>query len=68
MAAQAAVRKKPEALEAVAIDVARDTLGDLVIRAGVARERIVITRHGKQTAALVSIADLERLQKLDGAA
>lgn len=60
------VAGKTEGLDRVSIDTGRDTLGDLVIRAGYQNERIIITRHGKPTVALVSMADLETLLSLDG--
>jgi prevent-host-death family protein len=56
-----------ESSEGVGIVRARDVLGDLVNRAGYANERIVITKHGKPAAALVSMGDLERLRALDAA-
>jgi len=46
----------------VPADIARATLGDLLDRAGFSGERIIITRHDKRLAALVSIADLEKLE------
>lgn len=52
--------------EASADDVRR-VFGDFLNRAGFGNERIVIVRHGKQVAALVGIADLERLRTLDAA-
>ncbi len=44
---------------------AREQLSDLVNRAAFGHERIVLTRHGKELAALVSVDDLARLQALD---
>lgn len=46
-------------------DEARDDMREVLNRAEFAGERVVITRHGKPAAAVVSIADLE---KLEGAA
>lgn len=43
-------------------DEARANLGDLLNRAGFLGERIVITRHDKGVAALVSMTDLARLE------
>ncbi|SIC55838.1 Conserved protein of uncharacterised function, putative antitoxin [Mycobacteroides abscessus subsp. abscessus] len=43
----------------------RDTLGDAVVRTAYTGERVVITRHGKPAAALVSTADLARLEALE---
>ena len=44
---------------------AKGQLGALLSRVGFGKERIIITRHGKRIAALVSAADLDAL---DGAA
>jgi prevent-host-death family protein len=49
----------------VTADEARDTLGAILDRAGFQGERLTITRHGRQLAALVSIGDLEKLESLD---
>lgn len=46
---------------------ARDQLADLVNRAAFRNERIVLTRHGKDVAVLVSVDDLARLEALDAA-
>ena len=45
---------------------AREQLAELVNRAAYAHERIVLTRHGKDLAVLVSIEDLAILQAVDG--
>jgi prevent-host-death family protein len=50
--------------EATADDVRR-AFGDFLSRAGFGNERIVIVRHGKQIAALVGIADFDRIRSLD---
>lgn len=57
-------RRKVERVE-VAADVLRLAFSDFVSRAGFGRERFVLTRYGKPVAALISVADLE---KLEGAA
>jgi prevent-host-death family protein len=44
---------------------AREQLAELVNRAAFRNERIVLTRHGKDVAVLVSVDDLARLQALD---
>jgi prevent-host-death family protein len=49
------------------VDVQR-RLSEMMNRAAFANERFVLTRNGKQTAALIGIRDLERLRTLDGAA
>jgi prevent-host-death family protein len=46
---------------------ARGELSDLVSRVAFSGERISLTRHGKPIAALVSAADLARLEALDAA-
>jgi prevent-host-death family protein len=44
---------------------AKDQLANLLERARTAGERIVIEKHGKPVAVLVSIEDLKRLERLD---
>lgn len=43
----------------------RDTLGDRVARTAYTGERLVITRHGKPAAALISAEDLARFEALE---
>lgn len=43
----------------------RATLGDFVARTAYTGERVVITRHGRPAAALISPEDLARLEALD---
>lgn len=45
----------------VSVDLMRDKLGSYVNQAAEG-ERIIVTRHGLKAAALVSIADLEKLE------
>lgn len=52
--------------EAVPFTEARAQLAELMGRVAYGGERIVLSRHGKPVVALVSIADLERLQAVDG--
>lgn len=49
------------------VDVQR-RLAELMSRAGFGGERIILTRNGKPTAAMISMKDLERLRALDDAA
>lgn len=63
--ADEAVNRKDEVM---AIDAARDVLGDLVARADYAGTRTIITRYGKEAAAIIGIRDLQRLEALDDAA
>ena len=47
------------------ISEVRDSLADLVNRVVYGHERVVLTRRGKQLAALVSLQDLELLEELE---
>jgi len=44
---------------------ARGQLSSVISRAAFAKERIILTRHGKAVAAVVPIEDLELLEKLE---
>jgi prevent-host-death family protein len=52
----------------VPVTQARAQLAELVNRVVYGGEQVVLTRHGKPLAALVSAADLERLRRLDAQA
>jgi len=65
--ADAANNSKDTETPVLSIDEARPALGDLVARADYAGGRTVITRYGKEAAAIVSMKDLERLRELDAA-
>lgn len=45
----------------ITAEEARDALGNVLNRVEFGRERIVITRHGKQSVALVNMDDFKRL-------
>lgn len=47
------------------VSVARGSFSDLINEVFAFGERIVLVRHGKPVAALVSVADLERLEASD---
>ena len=49
----------------LATSAVRDTFGDTLNRVAFKGERIVLERHGKAVAALVSIEDLELLEDLE---
>ncbi|MFE9250580.1 type II toxin-antitoxin system Phd/YefM family antitoxin [Streptomyces sp. NPDC007088] len=51
----------------IPVTQARAELADLINRVVYGDERVVLTRHGKPLVALVSAADLERLEALAGA-
>jgi prevent-host-death family protein len=43
----------------------RARLGDLVSRVSYKHDRVVITKHGKPVAALISASDMEKFQELE---
>ncbi|MEU4098163.1 type II toxin-antitoxin system Phd/YefM family antitoxin [Streptomyces sp. NPDC026673] len=51
----------------VPVTQARAELAELINRVVYGGERVVVTRHGKPLVALVSAADLQRLEELDAA-
>lgn len=51
----------------IPVTQARAELADLINRVVYGSERVVVTRHGKPLVALVSAADLRRLEELDQA-
>lgn len=53
-------RRKPRT--SVTADQARDDMKDVLNRAEFGGERVIITRHGKPAAAVVSIDDLEKIE------
>lgn len=52
----------------IPVTQARAELAELINRVVYGGERVVVTRHGKPLVALVSAADLERLEKGEAAA
>ncbi|MEU6575690.1 type II toxin-antitoxin system Phd/YefM family antitoxin [Streptomyces sp. NPDC046805] len=52
----------------IPVTQARAELADLINRVVYGGERVVVTRHGKPLVALVSAADLERLEELQAPA
>ncbi|MEU6844540.1 type II toxin-antitoxin system Phd/YefM family antitoxin [Streptomyces sp. NPDC046716] len=48
----------------IPVTQARAELAELINRVVYGGERVVVTRHGKPLVALVSAADLERLEKM----
>ncbi|MFK4146017.1 type II toxin-antitoxin system Phd/YefM family antitoxin [Streptomyces sp. NPDC004065] len=49
----------------IPVTQARAELAELINRVVYGGERVVVTRHGKPLVALVSAADLERLEELE---
>jgi prevent-host-death family protein len=52
----------------IPVTQARAALADLINRVVYGSERVVVTRHGKPLVALVSAADLEKLEELNATA
>jgi prevent-host-death family protein len=44
---------------------AREFLADIITEVAYKGERVILTRHGKPVAAIVSAEDLERLEAMD---
>jgi prevent-host-death family protein len=51
--------------EDISIAELRARLGDLVSRVSYKHDRVVITRHGKPVAALISASDMEKFEELE---
>jgi len=47
------------------VSMARSSFSDLLNEVLVYGERVVLERHGKAVAAVISVSDLERLEALD---
>ena len=45
----------------------RERFADVIAHVAVRRERIVLTRHGREVGAIVPVEDLKRLRDMDGA-
>jgi len=51
--------------EDISIADLRAKLGDLVSRVSYKHDRVIITKHGKPVAALISASDMEKFQELE---
>lgn len=49
----------------IAVSAVRERIADVLAHVACRRERIVLTRHGREIGAIVPIEDLERLRSLD---
>ncbi len=49
----------------IAVSALRERIGDVFVHVAVRRERIILTRHGRDLGAIVPIEDVERLRALD---
>ncbi len=54
--------------QTLAVAEFRANIGDTIARTAYTGERVIITRHGKPAAALISADDLELLEELEDAA
>ena len=52
-------------MERIPISQARSNFAEILVRAAYQEERIIITKHGKDIAALVPFADLKRLESME---
>lgn len=52
-------------MEVMTISEVRRTFADVIAKVSLAGKRVVVERHGKPAAALISYADLLRLQELE---
>ena len=50
----------------VPLAVARDNLAEIINRVAFGKERVVLSRRGKQVAAIVPLEDVRLLKKLEG--
>jgi prevent-host-death family protein len=57
--------QKEGVMETVTVAEARRKLADLVAQVGFGGKRVMLERHGKPVAAVVSVDDLRRLEELD---
>jgi prevent-host-death family protein len=51
-------------MDSVSTADARQNLAELINRVAYGKERVILTRHGKEVAALVPVEDLSLIQKL----
>ena len=49
----------------IAVSALRERIGEVFAHVAVRRERIVLTRHGRELGAIVPMEDLERLRALE---
>jgi prevent-host-death family protein len=52
-------------LRRIAVSALRERIGDVFMHVALRRERIVLTRHGRELGAIVPMEDLERLRSID---
>jgi len=52
-------------LRQIAVSAVRERIADVLTHVAHRRERIILTRHGRELGALVPMEDLERLRSLE---
>lgn len=57
--------EEEEELREIAVSAVRERIADVLGHVAHKRERIILTRHGRQLGALVPMEDLERLRLLE---
>lgn len=57
-----ATKKARKDNDRISADKARASLGELLDRAGIGGERIIIQKHGKDRAVLVGMKDYEKVE------
>ena len=58
----AATKKARKDNQPISADKARASLGELLDRAGIGNERIIIQKHGKNRAVLIGMKDFEKVE------
>ena len=53
-------------LRRIAVSAMRERFADVLAHVAARRERIVLTRHGREVGAIVPVEDLMRLREMDG--
>lgn len=51
----------------IAVSAARERIADVIAEVARRRQRIVLTRHGREVGAIVPLEDLDRLRTLEAA-
>lgn len=59
--------QRANSTDTISASEARASFNDILSRVGYGQERLTITRNGKPAAVLVSVADLELLERLEDA-
>lgn len=52
-------------MKRIAVSAVRERIADVISHVSIRRERIVLTRHGREIGAIVPMQDIERLRALE---